>query len=77
MIGGDNEHDEDDFLSSMECLDLQTGQWSEMTLMITPRYNHGVAVVGSKIFVGGGFPVSMAWLKALTQSQANEQLWTP
>ena len=41
-------------VSSVECLDLHTGQWSEVVPMITARNNHGAAVLGGKIFVAGG-----------------------
>ena len=40
--------------SSVECLDLETGQRSEVAPMITPRRAHGAAVLGGQIFVAGG-----------------------
>jgi hypothetical protein len=41
-------------LSSMECLDLLTGQWSVVAAMSTARYDHGVAVVDGKLYAVGG-----------------------
>jgi hypothetical protein len=44
----------DTALSSVECLDPLTGEWSVLAPMSTVRYAHGVAVVDGKIFAVGG-----------------------
>jgi kelch-like protein 17 (actinfilin)/kelch-like protein 20 len=42
-------------VSSVECLDPSTEQWSPMAPMGTARYNHGVAVVDGKLYAVGGY----------------------
>jgi hypothetical protein len=56
IMGGNNN---DGFTSvvSVECLDLETGQWSEVAPMSAPRDSHGAAVLGGNIYMAGGTPV--------------------
>ena len=49
---------DDNSLSSVQCLDMETEQRSEMAPMITPRYHHGAAVLGGKIYMAGGSPLN-------------------
>ena len=51
FAGGDMDQD---FLSSVECLDLETQQWSAVAPMSTERDEVAAAVLGGKIFVTGG-----------------------
>ena len=41
-------------LSSVECFDPSTGQWSALAAMSTARAYHGVAVVDGKLYAVGG-----------------------
>ena len=50
--GGKN--DVDGTLSSVECFDPSTGQWSAITPLSTVRSGHGVAVVDGKLYAAGG-----------------------
>ena len=45
-------------LSSVECFDPSTGQWSAVVPMNTMRFTHGVAVVDGKLYAVGGYTVS-------------------
>ena len=56
IMGGNNN---DGFTSvvSVECLDLETGQWSEVAPISAPRDSHGAAVLGGNIYMAGGTPV--------------------
>ena len=42
-------------LSSVECFDPSTGQWSGGVAMSTARNTHGVAMVDGKLYAVGGF----------------------
>ena len=71
VMGGCN----GDSLSSVECLDLETGQRSEMTPMSTRRCNHGAAELGGKIYVTGGNPVNTVGTLVESFDAATNQ-WT-
>ena len=43
------------YLSTVEAYNIYTGQWSTKTSMPVPRGNFGLAVVGEKIYVYGGY----------------------
>ena len=51
-VGGKS--DPNTTLSSVECLDPLTGEWSVVAPMSTARYYHGVAVVDDKMYAVGG-----------------------
>jgi N-acetylneuraminic acid mutarotase len=44
----------DTTLSSIECLDPLTGEWSVVASMSTARCDHGVGVVDGKLYIVGG-----------------------
>ena len=71
VIGG-YDHGE---LSSVECLDLEQGQWLEVAPMITARRFHGAAVLGRLIFVAGGSPVGTSGTSVESFDPATNQ-WT-
>lgn len=41
-------------LNTMECLDLETGNWTQLTTMNTHRHGLGVAVLGGVLYAVGG-----------------------
>lgn len=41
-------------LNTMECLDLESGSWTQLTPMNTHRHGLGVAVLGGPLYAVGG-----------------------
>ena len=54
MYAGGGADATDTMLSSVECFNPSTGQWSVVAAMNTARYGHGVAVAGGKMYAMGG-----------------------
>lgn len=52
IIGGRNEKG---FLTSCECLSLETKEWSDFPQLLTPRANFSAGVINSTIYLYGGY----------------------
>nr|CAI5830282.1 unnamed protein product [Callosobruchus analis] len=51
VVGG---RDDLKTLNTMECLDLETGTWTQLAPMNTHRHGLGVAVLGGTLYAVGG-----------------------
>jgi N-acetylneuraminic acid mutarotase len=72
--GGRN--DDDGTLSSVECFDPSTGQWSAVAAMSTVRGGPGVAVVDDKLYVVGGYDGTLAPLSSVECFDPSTGQWS-
>jgi hypothetical protein len=63
-------------LSSVECFDPSTGQWSGVAAMSTVRFEHGVAVVDGKVYVTSGRDATITKLSSVECFDPSTGQWS-